>query len=335
MPVFAEESATLLSTAQLELQVHSSLVLSGLGVLALPSAAPKPFRYSISGDRLSRPATVCIYAWNITHGGHSRASDEFRIQLTGTMPAQVTGESTIILGWSESFGVFVGWDPNAHDARRSASPSLQVREAVMSDAAQLGVASATRASGDVVVAFRPELLASYCLSVGYAHSGGDVGPGVSTGEPPDSPAVTTQRPMLERRLEVAYREWDFSSRVKQAYGYQCAICGLGLGLLEGAHIVPVAWPGSTDETSNGLALCRNHHAAYDRGLLSVRPDYGIEVAASMIDAIPVFTPVDVAWAQDLDGSSLTVLPADQAERPDPAYLQIGREARRWGSTSGN
>lgn len=49
------------------------------------------------------------------------------------------------------------------------------------------------------------------------------------------------------------------------------MCGLGLRLVQGAHIYPGSAAGSHDKTFFGLALCANHHAAFDRHLIAVRP----------------------------------------------------------------
>ena len=50
------------------------------------------------------------------------------------------------------------------------------------------------------------------------------------------------------------------------------MCGLGVQLVQGAHVNPVSAPGSHDEPWNGLALCPNHHLAFDRHLLAVDVD---------------------------------------------------------------
>ena len=47
------------------------------------------------------------------------------------------------------------------------------------------------------------------------------------------------------------------------------MCGLDVELVQGAHIYPVSAPGSYDEVWNGLALCPNHHLAFDRYLIAV------------------------------------------------------------------
>ena len=65
------------------------------------------------------------------------------------------------------------------------------------------------------------------------------------------------------------RDAKFSNRVQEAYDKRCAMCGLDHSLVVGAHIYPAAAPGSRDEIWNGLALCHNHHAAFDAHLIHV------------------------------------------------------------------
>lgn len=319
-----------LSARQLYRQIESSLRSTQVSVLPLPAIGSKPFRFALAGNSLLEPTIARIYAWNVTHGGGvARATDEYRIQLTHPMPQSAPNEELVILGWSETHGVYVGWDPRVHEHRRSASPSLQVREEVMNRGALQGIAAAVRASGDVVVAFRADLLAAYCMNVRELHNS----PELDTVRWLNAIGSTLEetdpgRPFVERRLRLAYRSWDFSARVRGAYDHRCAICGLGLGLVEGAHIVPVAWPGSTDSTSNGLALCRNHHVAYDRGLISVSPTYRVEVSSNYRNRRNHSEP-DWQWLSDVHGSELMVVPRTPSERPDPEYLALGRAARRW------
>jgi len=48
-------------------------------------------------------------------------------------------------------------------------------------------------------------------------------------------------------------------------------------LLDAAHIIPDSGPDGHPEVSNGLSLSKTHYAAFDRGIIGVRPDYVIEV----------------------------------------------------------
>lgn len=49
------------------------------------------------------------------------------------------------------------------------------------------------------------------------------------------------------------------------------MCGLNLGLVSGAHILPARAPHSVDELNNGLCLCDNHHRAFDAHRIWVHP----------------------------------------------------------------
>ena len=49
------------------------------------------------------------------------------------------------------------------------------------------------------------------------------------------------------------------------------MCGLNFSLVAGAHIYPVSAPGSSDAVWNGVALCHNHHAAFDAHHVWVHP----------------------------------------------------------------
>lgn len=85
--------------------------------------------------------------------------------------------------------------------------------------------------------------------------------------------------LARRRLhQRAFRE-----RVLEAYRRQCALCHLKHDeLLDAAHIIPDADPEGEPVVSNGLALCRLHHSAFDKFFIGVRPDYRIEVRPDLL-----------------------------------------------------
>ena len=66
------------------------------------------------------------------------------------------------------------------------------------------------------------------------------------------------------------RSTRFARDVRLAYDGRCAMCGVGMDLCEAAHILQVAADGP-DEIANGVYLCRNHHAAFDRHQIWVDP----------------------------------------------------------------
>jgi len=90
-------------------------------------------------------------------------------------------------------------------------------------------------------------------------------------------AVTFERPVLERLTRRPYRDVAFRRKVREAYGYRCAMSGLmlrnggGRPEVQAAHIRPVEHQGS-DSVRNGLALSGTLHWMFDRGLISVADD---------------------------------------------------------------
>ncbi len=76
----------------------------------------------------------------------------------------------------------------------------------------------------------------------------------------------------------------FRARVIEAYRTRCALCRLRhQELLDAAHITADAAETGEPVVSNGLSLCKLHHAAFDRQFLTVRPDYTIEVRRSILE----------------------------------------------------
>ena len=85
---------------------------------------------------------------------------------------------------------------------------------------------------------------------------------------------------FRRRLhQLAFRE-----RVLRAYRERCAMCRLRhRELLDAAHIVPDLEPAGVPSISNGLSLCKLHHAAFDSLFVTVDPDYCVVVRGDVLD----------------------------------------------------
>ncbi len=76
----------------------------------------------------------------------------------------------------------------------------------------------------------------------------------------------------------------FRHVVLDAYQERCTVCRLPTrALLDAAHIDPDGDVRGEPVISNGLALCKLHHGAYDANLLGIRPDYVIEIAQVLLD----------------------------------------------------
>lgn len=121
--------------------------------------------------------------------------------------------------------------------------------------------------------------------------------------------------MIKKRADQAV----FRTAVLNAYRTRCAICRLKRGeLLDAAHIIPDSEGGESFVT-NGLSLCKIHHAAYDYNLLGVRPDYVAEVRADLLDEKD--GPMLKHGLQEVHGAPI-LLPRSAASLPDRDGLEV-------------
>lgn len=288
---------------------------------------------------------LLIYIWNITHGGKTRSTKEYRIQITPSMNIEIRERyRTLLLGLygEDEREVFVGFDPFKHQ-KPGSSASIQIDIETIEKAIGEGVAIQEKArEGDkiteVAVAFRPEHFMDYATEIHPSYHMTDI----TIGEM-DAIAVhpevlrTPQREEIipkERRKAVGQyvrilRDSTFSLRVLSAYGWKCAICGVQLRLVDASHIIPVGMPGSTDETKNGVALCPNHHRAYDCGLIGITPDYIISVNDKKLTALKAINLAggETEFKKTARIGEKISIPAKSELHPDKAYLSEGLRIR--------
>lgn len=112
----------------------------------------------------------------------------------------------------------------------------------------------------------------------------------------------------------------FASQVMIAYETRCTVCALNhRELLDAAHIVPDSHPRGEAVVANGLALCKIHHAAYDRNILGIRPDLVVQVHQRLLDEID--GPMLRHGLQNHHGQPLMRLPRRRIDMPDPVRLE--------------
>jgi putative restriction endonuclease len=139
----------------------------------------------------------------------------------------------------------------------------------------------------------------------------------------DDAPIPFDRPVTERLTRRAYRDVAFRRKVREAYGYRCAMSGLmlrnggGRPEVQAAHIRPVKDRGS-DAVRNGLALSGTLHWMFDRGLISVAEDCEtILVSHNKVpgDVVKRLLPPD----------SKLIAPKDPRHAPHPLNLRWHRE----------
>jgi putative restriction endonuclease len=132
-------------------------------------------------------------------------------------------------------------------------------------------------------------------------------------------AEEARREYVTRTVRQRLHQEVFRERVLRAYQERCALCSLRhQELLDAAHITPDSHPEGEPVVSNGVALCKLHHAAFDRLFFAVRPDYVIEVKPLILAEHD--GPMLVVGLQQIHGKML-LLPRRPADRPDPRRLE--------------
>ena len=142
-------------------------------------------------------------------------------------------------------------------------------------------------------------------------------------------AVAEERAEIRREYVTAtvrhrLHQQAFRARVLEAYRTRCALCRLRhQELLDAAHIIADAKPEGEPVVSNGLALCKLHHAAFDRHFLAVRPDYLIEIRQSVLEEED--GPMLLHGLKEMHRQPI-LLPHSEALRPDRGRLEERYEA---------
>jgi putative restriction endonuclease len=137
-------------------------------------------------------------------------------------------------------------------------------------------------------------------------------------EDSDDGVVEGRRRYITQVTQRRLHQEAFRARVLRAYHECCAICRLKhTELLEAAHILPDGHPRGEPVVANGLALCKLHHAAFDRNILGIRPDLVIELREEILREVD--GPM-LRWGlQEFQGKVIRV-PGSQVLRPSEDRL---------------
>jgi hypothetical protein len=227
---------------------------------------------------------VALHVSNVSP--HARRPYEWRFQNPGSrIPVENPGQSLPILAGLDHVGdvpVLVAID-GASRVGRPARFSILFNRRICVEAAATGWSEYTSTSGEKIFALRPPL---FPVLVEMLGSGLEIPPArivsavESSGLLENDDGGAGER---ARRTASSYvRDARFSRDVRAAYENRCALCGIALNLVVGAHIYPVGAPGAPDRVWNGLALCHNHHSAFDAFQIWVDSNYDVLVRPAFV-----------------------------------------------------
>lgn len=239
----------------------------------------------VVGDR---EFDIWAFCWTLTPGGRPSLPNEFRIQMTAVdAPLRLNPRGpTVLMGFDPSRRVLAGFDLRRHRSFTEGSPSVQVPADCLDEASLRGLAFRTKATGEVVVGVRPDHFLFYSEQALALHAAAKEEPvrraleaSIRQGRVPKELLKTL--PQKRRLLVVSTtrqsRSSSFRERVLAAYDRRCAVTRSQLDLVDAAHILPVAEPGSTDEVTNGICLSPTFHRAFDAGLVFLDTSYRLQI----------------------------------------------------------
>ncbi len=165
-------------------------------------------------------------------------------------------------------------------------------------------------------------------------------------QPPPVDDISPEEVEIRARAVKDWKRWvsyrgaksaRFRQDVRNAYDSTCIVCGLHLpptafnavAGVDAAHILP--WASyDLDEISNGVCLCKNHHWAFDEGLILLTWDgaqYHVEISA---ETVAELRQHHAAFSIDELLRHAGPIPNDRlptsaADRPRPQFLKLFAE----------
>ncbi|MEO6419653.1 MAG: HNH endonuclease [Polyangiaceae bacterium] len=130
------------------------------------------------------------------------------------------------------------------------------------------------------------------------------------------PLVADERMIASASQVLREGQGTFRARLLDVYDGRCAITGEHTQpVLDAAHIQPYLGPRS-NHVQNGLVLTKEFHALFDRGYVTITPDYVVRVSERLRSD----------WANGkryypYDGAKLVHVPDDRRARPSPEALE--------------
>jgi hypothetical protein len=230
-------------------------------------------------DGVVVPVAMFIGPVGLSHRDRDDVERRFQNPGSDRPIIEIPGRALLLLGlWEHdeleqvARPLLVSADP-LHRVGRTTRFSVFVSMAMLRTALERGWSEGQNAAGESVRCFAPAL-----LPLSYEADRGGAAPPMPSMQAviegsglldADDDEVSPAARRARRAGSALVRDARFSRRVVDAYDGLCAMCGFDVGLVEGAHIYPVSAPGSRDEPWNGLALCANHHLAFDKHMVGV------------------------------------------------------------------
>jgi len=135
----------------------------------------------------------------------------------------------------------------------------------------------------------------------------------------DPNTLMFRRAYATTSAKIRLHQQSFRERVLKAYRNQCTLCRLKHPeLLDAAHIIADNEEWGDPVVQNGLSMCKIHHAAFDRHIIGINPDYYIHVRQDILEETD--GPMLKYGLQSLENQKI-ILPNSHRDYPDQNRLE--------------
>ena len=292
-----------------------------------------PYRFSINKK------SFYVLIKNIHESGDGRGNqDECRIQVAKSKnfnEALSSKNDVIVLGYYADERVFTAWNPFLMRERfnRKSTISLYSRFSSQKLAAKYKIASYTDNNNQLIISFSPNYLGLYLENLNSIHlvSEAELKKLVEQSDFLNNSDSDGELDSSKGKLTITHarqkRDSSFSKKVYDAYNNKCAMCGIGLEIIDAAHIVPHSHVKGTDNIDNGISLCALHHRAYDRSLIYFDEDLNIlmnESKVKYLEKVGLDTGLRKFEKMAFDKIQL---PKNYSMRPNVSNIKIANQSR--------
>jgi putative restriction endonuclease len=135
----------------------------------------------------------------------------------------------------------------------------------------------------------------------------------------DPNTLMFRRAYATTSAKIRLHQQSFRERVLKAYRNQCTLCRLRHPeLLDAAHIIGDNEDYGDPVIQNGLSMCKIHHAAFDKNIIGINPDYYIHVRKDILEETD--GPMLKYGLQSLENQKI-ILPGHHKDYPDQTRLE--------------
>ena len=211
--------------------------------------------------------------------------------------------------------------------------SLYSRFSIQKEASETGIANYIDTNNQSIISFKPQYLGLYLENFESMHllDREELEDLIKKSDEYNVENSVNELDYKNRKITITHtryrRDPKFRLSVYNAYNHKCAMCGIQLELVEAAHIVPHSDDRGTDDITNGICLCKLHHAAYDNSLIFFDQKFKIKMNDEKIQyLIKIGKDSGLHHLNKISFDEIK-LPLNPIHKPDISNIKIANKIR--------